>query len=92
MKALEILILLCLTTCTNDSGPSEPGADDCEGENVFGPADGMIEITDTNSVFYGLPVVIPAVTLKNDVPFISMKVLPPVSPPEVLRIRIQCPV
>jgi hypothetical protein len=65
LRSVSIMVVLFLTTCSNDSGPSGPDVDECEGEDVFGPAGGMIEITDTNSVFYGLRIVIPAGALKE---------------------------
>jgi len=64
-KALGTLLLLFLTTCSNNSEPSGPAADECEGEDIFGPAGGTIEVTDTKSVFYGLRIVIPAGALED---------------------------
>ena len=59
-KTFSILVVLFLTTCSDDSKSPGPAVNECEGEDVYGPKGGMIEITDTNSVFYELRIVIPA--------------------------------
>lgn len=58
---------------SNDNNDSSSNTDndndeyvyECEGENVYGPAGGTVEVTDTNSVFYGLSIVIPAGALDD---------------------------
>ena len=37
-KALSILVVLCLTACSDDSGSPGPPDNECEGEDVYGPA------------------------------------------------------
>jgi hypothetical protein len=57
-KTFGIPVVLLLTACGDDSGPPTP-VNECEGEDVYGPEGGMIEVADTNSAFYGLRIVIP---------------------------------
>jgi hypothetical protein len=59
-KLFSILFVLFLAGSCNDSGPSGDSSDiTCEGENVYGPEGGTIEITDATSAFNGLRIVIP---------------------------------
>ncbi len=64
-KTLGILAVLLLATCGKDEVTNDPDVLVCEGENVYGPQGGVIEITDTNSQFYGLRIVIPAGALNE---------------------------
>ena len=60
-KTFSILVVLFLTACGDDSrSPVHAPVYECEGEDVYGPEGGTIEITDANSAFYGLRIVIPA--------------------------------
>jgi hypothetical protein len=59
-KTFSILLVLLLTACNQNSGSPGPNVNECEGEDIYGPEGGMIEITDTTSAFYGLRIVIPA--------------------------------
>jgi hypothetical protein len=59
-KTFSILAALFLTTCADNGGSPESTVNECEGLDVYGPAGGTIQITDTTSAFYGLRIVIPA--------------------------------
>lgn len=60
-KTFIILVVLLLSACGCDERPP----DKCEGENLYGPEGGKIEITDVSSQFYGLSIVIPAGALDD---------------------------
>ncbi len=59
-KTFSFLVVLFLMACGEDGGSPGSSVLECEGEDIYGPAGGVIEITDINSAFYGLRIVIPA--------------------------------
>ena len=61
-----ILFVLFLSACGgNSTTDSTYYESECIGEDLFGPEGGVIEITDTNSPFYGLRIVIPTGALNE---------------------------
>ena len=59
-KRFGVLAVLLLVACGKDGGTGGPDVLECEGEDIYGPLGGVIEITDSGSQFYGLRIVIPA--------------------------------
>ena len=59
------MVFLLLSACGEDSNSPGPSLIECDGEDLFGPEGGTIEITDVSSEFNGLRIVIPADALDD---------------------------
>lgn len=65
LHSFVIILALFLSACSTDTNSPGSIIDECDGENLYGPAGGEIEITEENSFLYGLRVVIPAGALEE---------------------------
>ena len=65
LKTSIILVLLLLSACGGDDGSPGSIVDECVGEDLYGPEGGVIEVTDADSEFYGLRIVVPAGALDH---------------------------
>ncbi len=59
-KTFSFLVVLFLMACGDDGGGPGSSVLVCEGDDIYGPAGGVVEVTDPGSLFYGLRIVIPA--------------------------------